>query len=291
MRELSNCTVMIVDDVESNVDLLVEALGDSYEVCVALDGETALNDIQEILPDLVLLDVMMPGMNGYDVCKRLKSDPKTAEIPVIFLTAMAEEEDEAMGLELGAVDYIVKPFVIELVKARVVNQLELKLHRDHLEDLVKARTRELELTQEVTIGCLGTLAEYRDPETGGHISRTQVYVRLLADYLKKQGVYEDLLDDAAIELLYKSAPLHDIGKVGVPDDILLKPGKLTDEEFDEIKKHTAYGRDVIASQEKKLGGNSFLNHAKEIAVHIMKNGMELVIQLAFLGIKYQYLDE
>ena len=265
MRNLSNCTVMVVDDVESNIDILVEVLGDSYEISVAMDGETALQDIIKNIPDLVLLDVMMPGIDGYEVCKKLKENPKTAEIPVIFLTALSEEEDEAKGLALGAVDYITKPFVYELVKSRVRNQLELKLHRDHLEDLVRARTRELELTQEVTIGCLGTLAEYRDPETGGHISRTQVYVRLLADYLNRRGVYKDLLDDATIELLYKSAPLHDIGKVGVPDDILLKPGKLTDEEFEEIKKHTAYGSDVIASQEKKLGVNSFLTHAKEIA--------------------------
>lgn len=265
MTDLSHCTVMVVDDTETNIDIMVETLGDSYEVAVAIDGETALQDIAETPPDIILLDIMMPGIDGYEVCKRLKGDSKTEGIPIIFLTSMTEEQNESKGLELGAVDYIAKPFIPQLVKCRVRNQLELKMHRDHLEELVKARTRELELTQEVTIESLGTLAEYRDPETGGHIKRTQNYVKLLADYLKNHPKFQDSLAPNVIDLLYKSAPLHDIGKVGVPDNILLKPGKLTAEEFEEMKKHAAYGRDVIASQEKKLGEGSFLSQAKEIA--------------------------
>jgi len=265
MIDLSQCNVLIVDDTEENVDILVEALGNEYDVSVAMDGESALEYIHEHQPDLILLDIMMPGMDGYEVCKKLKQNTLTNEIPIIFLTALAKEQDEAKGLALGAVDYVTKPFSSHLVKARVRNQLELKLHRDHLEQLVRARTQELELTQEVTIESLGTLAEYRDPETGGHIKRTQNYVKLLAEHLKDHPMYNDYLDDATIEFLYKSAPLHDIGKVGVPDNILLKPGKLTDEEFIEIKKHSIYSRDAIAVSEKKLGKKSFLQYARIIA--------------------------
>ena len=265
MNDLSMCNILIVDDTEENVDILVETLGDDYEISVAMDGESALEDIRENPPDLILLDIIMPGMDGYKVCEILKQDATTREIPVIFLTAMTEEQDEARGLALGAVDYITKPFSSQLVKSRVHNQLELKLHRDHLEALVRARTRELELTQEVTIESMGTLAEYRDPETGGHIKRTQNYIRLLADHLRNHPGYKATLDDQTIELLYKSAPLHDIGKVGVCDSILLKPGKLTDEEFDEIKKHPLYGSNTIAVAEKKLGENCFLQIARIIA--------------------------
>ncbi len=262
---LSHCLVMIVDDTEENIDILVEALADSYDISVAIDGETALEDIEKNIPDIILLDIMMPGIDGYEVCRQLKDNDKTKNIPVIFLTAMTGSRDEELGLKLGAVDYITKPFHPALVNARVKNQLELKLHRDNLEELVQKRTAELELTQEVTIESMGTLAEYRDPETGGHIRRTKNYVRALAQKLRKSEKFREYFTDETINLLYKSAPLHDIGKVGVPDHILLKPGKLTDEEFEEMKKHTLYGRDAIARAEKRLGTHSFLHFALEIA--------------------------
>jgi len=265
MTDLMNFSVMVVDDTEANIDVLVNTLGDTYDVRVAMDGETALEDISADPPDIILLDIMMPGMNGYEVCERLKSDPATQNIPVIFLTAMTEEKDEAKGLALGAVDYVTKPFSPELVKSRVRNQLELKRHRDHLEEMVKERTRELALTQEVTIYSLAALAETRDPETGGHILRTQRYVRILAEQLQEHPKFRDFLDERTIDLLYLSAPLHDIGKVGVPDHILNKPGKLTDEEFAEMKNHTTYGRNALRIAEAKLGTNSFMKHARQIA--------------------------
>jgi len=265
MAEFTNFSLLVVDDTEANVDILVETLGGDYDVSVAMDGESALESVEEEKPDLILLDIMMPGMDGYEVCERLKADETTKDVPVIFLTAMTEEQDEARGLALGAVDYVTKPFSPSLVKARVQNQLELKSHRDHLEELVRERTRELELTQEVTIESMAALAEYRDPETGGHIRRTQNYIRVLADHLKEHSKFKDFLDDATIALLYKSAPLHDIGKVGMDDGILLKPGKLTDEEFAEMKKHTIFGRDTIRAAVKKLGRDSFLRYAEEIA--------------------------
>ncbi len=263
--DMTQCLVMVVDDTEENIDILVEALGTTYDISVAIDGETALEDISSEIPDIILLDIMMPGIDGYEVCRRLKAMEKTKNIPIIFLTAMAEADDEELGLKLGAVDYITKPFNPALVNARVKNQLELKLHRDNLEKLVKKRTAELELTQEVTIDSMGTLAEYRDPETGGHIRRTKNYVRALAKKLKDYEKFNDYFTDETIDMLYKSAPLHDIGKVGVPDHILLKPGRLTEEEFEEMKKHTLYGRDAIARAEEKLGSHSFLHFALEIA--------------------------
>ena len=208
---------------------------------------------------------MMPGMDGYEVCRRLKENPETRGIPVIFLTAMTGENEEARGLSLGAVDYIAKPFSPELVKSRVNNQIELKRYRDRLEDLVRDRTSELAATQEVAIYCLASLTETRDPETGGHILRTQRYVRTLAERLSGRPSYGGVLDGATVDLLYKSAPLHDIGKVGVPDAILRKPGKLTPEEFEEMKKHTVYGMQALRVAEKRLGTNSFLRLAAEIA--------------------------
>ena len=260
-----NFSILVVDDTETNIDILVETLGDTYEVRVALDGETALEDVAEEKPDLILLDIMMPGLDGYQVCEKLKEDPDTRNIPVIFLTAMTEEQNEAKGLALGAVDYVTKPFSPDLVKARVSNQLELKQHRDHLEELVAERTRELALTQEVTIYSLANLAETRDPETGGHILRTQRYLKALAEKLAQVPGYKEALDERTIDLLFKSAPLHDIGKVGVADSILLKPGKLTAEEFEEMKKHTVYGRNALRVAEEKLGNNSFMRYARQIA--------------------------
>ena len=258
--------ILLVDDNTTNLQLLHETLdGLGYRLLIAKNGKTALAIAQKANPSLILLDIMMPEMDGYEVCRRLKSDEKTNRIPVIFITALADADDEAKGLALGAVDYLTKPFNPELVRARVRIHLELKQHQDHLEQLVRERTRRLELTQAVTIESLATLAEYRDPETGGHIKRTQNYVKVLAKKLKEHPRFRDELSDEVIELLYMSAPLHDLGKIAVPDHILQKAGKLTDEEFGEMKKHTNYGHDALWITEQKLGENSFLRYAREIA--------------------------
>jgi putative two-component system response regulator len=258
--------ILLVDDNTTNLQLLHETLdGRGYKLLIAKNGKTALSIAHKALPSLILLDIMMPEMDGYEVCRRLKADAATSQIPIIFITALVDEEDEAKGLSMGAVDYITKPINPELVRARVRNHLELKQYQDHLENLVIERTRRLALTQAVTIESLATLAEYRDPETGGHIKRTQNYVKALAVHLKDHPRYRDDLNDDIIELLYLSAPLHDLGKVGVPDHILLKAGKLTDDEFEEMKKHTIYGHDALLITEQKLGGDSFLRYAREIA--------------------------
>lgn len=265
MPDLHNCSVLIVDDTEINIDILFETIGNLYNISTAADGESALEKVTEQAPDLILLDIMMPGIDGYEVCRRLKGDQKTTHIPIIFLTSMTSLLEEEKGLKLGAVDYITKPFTPELVKARVKNQLQLKLYQDKLEELVKQRTVELELTQEITIECMGTLAEYRDSETGGHIQRTKYYVKALAEKLKHHPKFSSFLTEKTIDLLCKSAPLHDVGKIGVPDHILLKPGKLTVDECEEMKRHTIYGRDTIKRAEERLGEKSFLYLAHEMA--------------------------
>ncbi len=266
MQETNKSRVLIVDDTPENIWILMEALKTDFTVMVAKDGLTALRLASgPNAPDVILLDVVMPGMDGYEVCQRLKTNPQTRNIPVLFVTAQTDTGNEAHGLALGAVDYISKPFQPALVKTRVRNQIDLKKHRDQLDELVRERTKELILTQEVTIEAMATIAEWRDPETGGHIKRTQNYVRALAKHLQQHPDFMEHLTEDTIERLYLSAPLHDVGKVSIPDSILLKPGKLTDEEFEIMKKHTIYGREALANAERRLGGASFLRLAREIA--------------------------
>jgi len=258
--------ILLVDDNTANLQVLRENLeGLGYKLLIAKNGKSALEIVHKARPDLILLDIMMPEMDGYEVCRRLKGVEQTRHIPVIFLTAMTDAGDEAKGLALGAVDYITKPINPELVRARVRNHLELKRHQDHLEDLVRMKTREVQLTQAVMIESLATLAEYRDPETGGHIKRTQNYVKALAVHLKDHARFRDVLDENTIELLYLSAPLHDVGKVGVRDNILLKSGRLDDAEFEQMKKHTLFGEEALRLTEQKLGRSTFLHLAREIA--------------------------
>ena len=266
--------VLIVDDERLNLTVLSNLLKSDYKTVVAKSGEQALERAgSEVPPDLILLDIMMPEMDGYEVCRRLKDNPATRDIPVIFVTALNDAQDETRGFELGAVDYLTKPISPAVVAARVRTHLELRAAREILknqnallERMVEERTRELDLTKDATIHSLAALAETRDPETGAHIRRTQHYVRILAEHVRLRPEFQSELTDEVIALLFKSAPLHDIGKVGVPDSVLLKPGKLTDEEFEEMKRHTTYGRDALLNAEKVLGGtNSFLSFAIEIA--------------------------
>lgn len=266
--------ILLVDDNPDNLMVLHGLLKDEYRTSIATSGAEALALCQkEILPQLILLDVMMPGMDGYSVCEQLKAAPRTADIPVIFLTARMEKAAEGKGFVVGGVDYITKPFSPPVLKARVETHLALKQARDALreqnallEERVEQRTRRISALQDAIIMAMASLAETRDNETGNHIRRTQWYVRLLAEQLSRKTAYQGILTPARIGLLYKSAPLHDIGKVGVPDRILLKPGKLTAEEFTEMKKHTEYGRDAIIAAEQSLDDEeTFLSLAKEIA--------------------------
>lgn len=267
-------TILIVDDTPENLTLMHGLLRDRYHVKVAHNGQRALQVATTApLPDLILLDVVMPDLGGFEVCRRLKNMGRTAHIPVIFLTSKSEIEDEQQGFDVGAVDYIVKPISAPIVLARVRTHLKLKAVSDFLKDKnaflkseVEQRTREVQVIQDVTIMAMASLGEARDNETGAHIRRTQNYVRALARKLKSHPKFRSFLDNETVELLYKSAPLHDIGKVGIPDRILLKPGKLTPEEFEIMKTHTTLGRNAIAAAEKHLDvPSSFLRFAREIA--------------------------
>ncbi|HJV66204.1 MAG TPA: two-component system response regulator [Geomonas sp.] len=268
-------TILVVDDTPDNLSLMAELLKESYRVKVANAGDKGLKIARsQAPPDLILLDVMMPGIDGYEVCRQLKAAPETSDIPVIFLTACSDVVDETCGLQLGAVDYITKPVSPAILLARVQTHLKLKAAADFLRDQnlflereVARRTHEVQAVQEVTIHALASLAETRDNDTGNHLKRTEQYVMALALRLKEHPRFRHYLTDYNVEMLCKSAPLHDIGKVGIPDSILLKPGRLEPEEFEIMKRHSAIGRDALAQAEKNLGIEvGFLKTAKEIAL-------------------------
>ncbi|HWA44548.1 MAG TPA: two-component system response regulator [Hypericibacter adhaerens] len=270
----ATATILVVDDTPDNLALMGGLLEDTYKVKLANNGQRALAIAAgEHVPDLILLDIMMPGLDGYEVCRRLKADPRTRHVPVIFLTARSEAADEQKGFALGAVDYITKPINPPILMSRVSAQLALKAAsdtlRDHnvfLESEVRRRTKEVQAVQDVTILTMASLAETRDNETGNHIRRTQHYVRVLAEHLKLHPRFSGFLTDKNIKLLFKSAPLHDIGKVGIPDRILLKPGRLEPAEFEIMKAHPKLGYDAIEHAEKQMGTPvKFLAFAKEIA--------------------------
>jgi putative two-component system response regulator len=273
-RDEKKPIILIVDDTPGNIAILNSFLGDLYRTKAAITGAEALvMAVGKEAPDLILLDIMMPDMDGYEVCRALKRDKRTVDIPVIFLTAKSSVQDEQKGLELGAVDYITKPPSPPIVMARIRTHLYLKSVRDFLlnkneflEAEVERRTRDVSMIQDVTMAAMGSLAETRDNETGGHIRRTQYYVRALSEEASKLPRFKDFFAGGMIELLYKSAPLHDIGKIGIPDGILLKPGRLAPEEFEIMKNHTTIGRAAILTAEKQLeSSDSFLRIAREIA--------------------------
>ena len=267
-------TILIVDDSPENLTVLSDLLQPSYRVRVATSGQKALRVVGTApRPDLILLDVMMPGLDGYQVFERLRADPATRDIPVIFVTAMGGTEAEMHGLESGAVDYITKPVVPPLVLARIHTQLELKQARDwlrnqnsYLEAEIARRMAENEMIQEVSIRALAHLAEIRDPETGNHILRTQGYVQQMALGLQALPRFAATVTDRYIRLLTRSAPLHDIGKVGIPDIILRKPGPLTPAEWEIMKTHARLGSEAIELAERDADEPvEFLALAKEIA--------------------------
>lgn len=247
-------TVLIVDDQPENLAILGELLETHYRVKIANSGQRALHAaVSEPRPDLILLDVMMPDMDGYQLLARLQENPLTRQIPVIFVTAKDRAEDEERGLELGAADYITKPIKPVVVLARVRTQLENKRAKDWLKDQnafleseVLRRMHDNELIQNASMHALAILAETRDADTGGHIFRTQAYVELLVGAIRGDARYQGLLSEDQLKMIVRAAPLHDIGKVGIPDHILLKPGLLTHDEFEIMKTHCQIGSDAIA---------------------------------------------
>lgn len=265
-------SILIVDDSPTIIHIVSSVLED-YHMHFALNGKEALNILEDNNDiDLILLDIEMPEMDGYQVIKHLKANPDTEDIPVIYLTVKSDVEEEAKGLELGAVDYIKKPINSAVLKARVETHIQLRLaqifmdrQNEILENKVRHRTREILITRDITINSMMTLLEVRDIESGQHIKRTQLYMKALCEYLAKQGPYKAYMTKEKIENIYRTAPLHDIGKIGIPDRILLKPGKLTEEEFDEMKQHANYAVKAFSSVDERLGDTNYLNIAREIA--------------------------
>jgi putative two-component system response regulator len=285
-ENLTPPTVLVVDDEPLNLSLLAQLLNPNYRVLVARSGPNALALLATEQPDLVLLDVMMPGMDGYAVLAHMQRMPQAQDIPVIFVTALDGEADEERGLALGAKDYVTKPIKPNVLLARVRAHLELKQTQDRLrhqnqwlEAEVQRRTRESLIAQDLTLSTLAELAETRDNETGHHIQRTQGYVEVLALHLQSHPELGRELDDAQLQRIVKAAPLHDIGKIGIRDHVLLKPGALTPEEFEEMKTHARIGGDALAHAMAKAtplqGGDSaeppealrFLEVARTIATH------------------------
>lgn len=247
-------SILVVDDNADNIDVLNGILKPYYQVKAAVNGELALKIAIKLKPDLILLDVMMPDMDGHEVCRRLKNNPITSNIPVIFVTAKTEIEDEQTGFELGAVDYITKPVSVAVVQARVKTHLALYDQQRELRQLVRARTEELEQTRAEIIRRLGRAAEYKDNETGMHVIRMSLYSKFLAEQINANSDW--------VELLFNAAPMHDIGKIGIADNILLKPGKLNQQEWQEMQQHVNYGADIIGEHNSPL-----LILAKEVCLY------------------------
>ena len=267
--------ILIVDDSTEAIDVLGNALPKEYRLQFALSGKQALLLLGngKTLPDLILLDVMMPDMNGYEVCRHLKEDDRFKNIPVIFLSALLDAKDKVKAFQNGGVDYIEKPFEIHEVQARVDNHLrlhdlqeQLELYNRELNHLVEMKVNEISESQMATIYALVKLSEARDVDTGLHIERIAGFCRLLAQKLRemKDDMYH--IDDEYIENLFKASPLHDIGKVSIPDRILLKPGKLNAEEFEIIKTHTTNGAKTLLEVKEKYPENKFIELGRKIAL-------------------------
>ncbi|MFP5391176.1 MAG: HD-GYP domain-containing protein [Gammaproteobacteria bacterium] len=267
-------TILLVDGVADHLVLLEGVLQERYHVKLATSAHDALRIAQQpVRPDLILLDAHLPHVDGFTLFHELKANFLTVDIPVIFMVGEDAREDQRRALREGATDVIGRPVAAELLLLRVDTQLQLRQARamlkdqhSHFEHVVAERTRAVAHMQDATVMAMATLAESRDPHVANHIRRTQHYVAALARELRFHASYTNELTDENITWLYKAAPLHDIGKAAVPDAILLKPGKLTEDEFNTMKHHTTYGRDAIADVERALGGaNPFTRYASEIA--------------------------
>ena len=283
---MEKATLLIVDDEPINIDVLYKLLRPFYAIRAYKSGQQALAAMKRtVLPDLILMDVMMPGLDGYMVLSMLRQDPSTAEIPVIFITALGEETDEEHGLRLGAVDYISKPIKPAVVLSRVQAHLEIKKGRDRLKNQnswleaeVQRRIDENLLIQDVSLAAMAQLAETRDSDLGNHIARTQAYVQALARWLHAHPAHGRDLSEIDLNRIVKASPLHDIGKIGIPDHILLKPGRFTPEEWQIMQSHcriggTALDRAIRSTLERyrgNIGANKpeslvFLEVARQIA--------------------------
>ena len=269
---LNRCKVILVDDDLTNLSIGRNALSERYTVITVPSAEKLFLTLERLMPDLILLDIEMPGMSGYEVIRKLKSDERTKSVPVVFLTARRDASSELDGLNLGAVDYITKPFSPALLQKRVethlllrAQTLQLQRYNDNLLDMVKEKTERIYVLQNAVLNTVAELVEFRDDITGGHIARTQGYIELLVAELIRRGLYPELISQWDVELLIPSAQLHDVGKIAISDSILKKPGRYEPAEFDEMKKHTTYGINVINRIERTTKESDFFRHAKVFA--------------------------
>ncbi|MCL2602896.1 MAG: response regulator [Defluviitaleaceae bacterium] len=251
-------TIFVVDDSDVNLVQAKRTLEGYYHVRTMPSADRMLTIINKIVPDLILLDIEMPEMDGFAAINKLKESEHTANIPVMFLTASTDDDIEAKGLEHGAVDFVTKPFSPAVLLNRIAHHL-------HIEELLKKRTERLERLQDGILEVVVDMVESRDKITGGHIERTSQYIKILMETMIAEGVYTGDMKDWDLDTVISSARLHDVGKIAVADSILNKPGRLTPEEYDEIKKHAPEGEHIVDRIIAKTGGESFLHHAKLFA--------------------------
>jgi putative two-component system response regulator len=270
--------IILVDDTKTSLDMGRNLLKTFYEVYPATSAEKMFEILKNVSPDLILLDIEMPEINGYEAIKRLKNDDRYADIPVIFLTAHDDEESELEGFDLGATDYVPKPFSGPLLLKRIEkeillvrqrkdllqNQEMLKNYAENLTKMVQEKTEEISELQNTVLGTVTDMVEFRDQLTGGHILRTKLYLKALLDQMKSAGVYAEDIFSWDEEAFLSSAQLHDVGKIAIPDNILGKPGKLTPEEFEVMKTHVTVGVDAIERIMGKTREHAFLQHALHI---------------------------
>lgn len=260
-------TILIVDDNVTNLKIAEKALHEYYKVILLKSGEQALKYLERNIPDMILLDIYMPDMDGYETYQAIREIPGTAGIPIIFLTADDAAEAEVKGLELGAVDFIVKPFVPQSMQQRIKNHLELSDYRKNLEGMVREKTKKIEQVQDALVVSLTELVECRDGQTGGHSRRVAAYTGLLLDALYERGKYPDMINADYVMQVKRGAFLHDIGKVGIADLALLKDSKLTNQEMEYMREHTMFGGRALDHALEKIGEESFLEHSRDIAYY------------------------
>jgi len=265
-------TVFIVDDDITNLTVGDKALSEIYNVFTISSGALLLKLLGRCIPDIILLDVEMPDMNGYETIKRLKGNKETRHIPVIFVTAKSDEKSELEGLSLGAIDYIVKPFIPLVLLKRIEvhllvesQRIELSIYNDNLQKIVEDKTKTVVELQNAILKTMAELVECRDDVTGGHIERTQGYLCVLLDAMKERGLYANEMSSWELDQILQSTQLHDVGKIAIRDIILKKPGKLTTEEFETIKEHTTFGEEIIDSIKSATREKAFFNYAKIFA--------------------------
>jgi putative two-component system response regulator len=265
--------IMIVDDNMANLKMGREILKDRYTTYPVPSADTMFYLLKSVRPDMILLDIAMPDMNGFEALRKLKAEPEYADIPVIFLTARSGENDEHEGLKLGAIDYIFKPFSPALLLLRIENHMliidqnhQLKDLNNNLEEKVHKRTKQVFELQDAILYTLAELIEFRDDVTGGHICRTKRYLSLLIPEVMEERAFAEETRNWNVKNILQSSQLHDVGKIAISDAILNKPGKLTPDEFEIMKTHTTIGVEAINRIAEKVAANDFLKYAGLIAV-------------------------